>query len=145
KGYSLTIPIENAGGAPVSTVMDETYKIAIARLGDRVRVGGPAEGAGVRLSLRQSRRAPLERALSDLFGAAGRVENADFWCGLRPMTPDSPPVIGAAGPSGLYLNTGHGTLGWTMACGSGRVIADLVSGRSPEIDARELSLDRYAR
>src|SRR5690606_32605876 len=80
KGYSLTIPIENADGAPVSTVMDETYKIAITRLGDRVRVGGTAEVAGFDLSLRQSRRAPLEHSVSDLFGTAGRVEKADLWC-----------------------------------------------------------------
>lgn len=143
KGYSLTFPIEDEAGAPVSTVMDETYKVATTRLGRRVRVGGTAEIAGYDLSLRPSRRRPLEFSVTDLFGTAGKVEGASFWCGLRPMTPDGPPVIGRAGPKGLYLNTGHGTLGWTMACGSGRLIADLVSGREPEIDASDLAIDRY--
>ena len=123
--------------------MDETYKIAITRLGDRIRVGGTAEIAGYDLSLRPSRRDALEHSVTDLFGQGGRVAEATFWCGLRPMTPDGPPVIGSAGIDGLYLNTGHGTLGWTMACGSGRVLADMVSGRTPEIDVSGLDLGRY--
>ncbi len=143
KGYSLTVPIADPAGAPVSTVMDETYKIAITRLGDRIRVGGTAEIAGYDLSLRPSRRDALEHSVTDLFGQGGRVAEATFWCGLRPMTPDGPPVIGSAGIDGLYLNTGHGTLGWTMACGSGRVLADMVSGRTPEIDVSGLDLGRY--
>ncbi|CAG0955501.1 partial D-amino acid dehydrogenase, partial [Gammaproteobacteria bacterium] len=76
-------------------------------------------------------------------GGGGRVEDATFWCGLRPMTPDGPPILGAAGFDGLYLNTGHGTLGWTMACGSGRVLADMVLGRKPDIDVAGLSMERY--
>lgn len=143
KGYSLTLPIADEALAPVSTVMDETYKIAITRLGERIRVGGTAEIAGYDLSLRPSRRAPLEHSVTDLFGGSGRIEDATFWCGLRPMTPDGTPVIGATGIQGLYLNTGHGTLGWTMACGSGRVLADVVSGRTPEIDATALGIERY--
>ncbi|MEQ8401808.1 MAG: D-amino acid dehydrogenase [Roseitalea porphyridii] len=143
KGYSLTVPIADEAAAPVSTVMDETHKIAITRLGRTIRVGGTAELAGHDLSLRPRRRAPLEFAVSDLFAGAGRLADATFWTGLRPMTPDGPPIIGRAALGGLYLNTGHGTLGWTMACGSARVIADLVSGRTPDIDARDLGPQRY--
>lgn len=143
KGYSLTLPIADASRAPESTVMDETYKIAITRLGDRIRVGGTAEIAGYDLKLRPSRRAALEHSVTDLFGGGGHVDRATFWCGLRPMTPDGPPIIGRAGPAGLFLNTGHGTLGWTMACGSGRVLADLVSDRTPDIDVADLGVGRY--
>lgn len=145
KGYSLTIPISDEMGAPVSTVMDETYKVAITRLGNRIRVGGTAEIAGYDLTLRPSRRGALEFSFSDLFGGGGSVGEASFWCGLRPMTPDGTPIIGSTKIANLYLNTGHGTLGWTMACGSGRVLADLISGRKPEIDVSELSIDRYGR
>ncbi len=144
KGYSLTIPIRDEGGAPVSTVMDETYKVAITRLGDRIRVGGTAEIAGYDLTLRPSRRGALDHSFTDLFGRGGSVSEATFWSGLRPMTPDGTPIIGGTRISNLYLNTGHGTLGWTMACGSGRVIADIISDRKPEIDASELAMDRYA-
>lgn len=143
KGYSITVPIADEAAAPVSTVMDESYKIAITRLGSRIRVGGTAEIAGFDLSLRPSRRDPLEHSLTDLFPQGGRMEEASFWCGLRPMTPDGPPLIGNSGIDGLYLNTGHGTLGWTMACGSGRVLADIVSGRQPQIDPSAVSINRY--
>ncbi|WP_187971942.1 D-amino acid dehydrogenase [Aquibium microcysteis] len=143
KGYSLTLPIADETAAPVSTVMDETYKIAITRLGDRIRVGGTAEISGYDLSLKPSRRAPLEHSVTDLFGGAGRLEEATFWAGLRPMTPDGPPIVGGTPIPGLYINTGHGTLGWTMACGSGRVLADIVSGRTPDIDVTDLGIGRY--
>ena len=143
KGYSLTVPIADESRAPVSTVMDETYKIAITRLGDRIRAGGTAEIAGYDRSLRLSRRAPLEHSVKDLFDGGGRWEDVTFWSGLRPMTPDGPPIIGKTPVSGLYLNTGHGTLGWTMACGSGRVLADIVSGTRPDIDATDLGVSRY--
>ena len=144
KGYSLTVPITNAALAPVSTVMDETYKVATTRLGDRIRVGGTAEIAGYDTTLRPERRGPLDRSLRDLFPEAGDAAKASFWCGLRPMTPDGTPVLGRSGRyPNLFLNTGHGTLGWTMAAGSGRVLADLISGRQPEIEASDLSLSRY--
>lgn len=144
KGYSITVPIADETGAPESTIMDETYKIAITRLGSRIRVGGTAEIAGYDLSLRPSRRAPLEHSLTDLFPQGGRMADATFWCGLRPMTPDGPPLVGESGIKGLYLNTGHGTLGWTMACGSGRLLADIVSGHKPQIDPAAVSIKRYA-
>ena len=143
KGYSITVPIIDAARAPESTLMDESYKIAITRLGDRIRVGGMAEISGYNNALPERRRATLVHSLTDLFPGAGDVEAASYWSGLRPMTPDGTPVIGATPYDNLFLNTGHGTLGWTMACGSGRLIADLVSGRPTEIEAADLSIARY--
>jgi len=144
KGYSLTVPIVDAAKAPESTVMDETYKVAVTRLGDRIRVGGTAELKGYNLTLREARRDTLDHVVTDLFPGGGNVSRATFWTGLRPMTPDGPPLIGPTRYSNLYLNTGHGTLGWTMAAGSGRVLADLISGRDPEVDLDGLTLARYA-
>jgi D-amino-acid dehydrogenase len=144
KGYSITVPITEAAGAPESTVMDETHKVAVTRLGDRIRVGGTAELGGYSLALRESRRATLEHVVTDLFPNGGDVSQASFWCGLRPMTPDGTPIVGATPLGNLLLATGHGTLGWTMAAGTGRVIADLVSGRKPEIDIGGLGMARYA-
>ena len=145
KGYSITVPIKNAEAAPVSTVMDETYKVAITRLGDRIRVGGTAEISGFDLRLHESRRRTLEHSVGDLFPGSGDLKAASFWCGLRPMTPDGPPLVGRSELSNLYLNTGHGTLGWTMACGSGKVLADIISSRVPDIDVRDLAQERYLR
>jgi len=143
KGYSITAPIIDADKAPVSTLMDESYKVAITRLGDRIRVGGMAEIAGFDQSLHLHRRQTLEHSVGSLFPGAGDLEKASFWCGLRPMTPDGTPVVGPTKIDGLWLNTGHGTLGWTMACGSAQVIADQISGRSPDIDVSDLSIARY--
>jgi len=143
KGYSITVPIGDADGAPVSTVMDETYKVAITRLGGRIRAGGTAEISGYDLRLHDSRRDTLTYSVADLFPRGADLSKASFWCGLRPMTPDGPPIIGGTKYPNLYLNTGHGTLGWTMACGSGRVVADIISGRKPEIDVGELAMARY--
>jgi len=143
KGYSITVPITDAQYAPESTVMDETHKVAVTRLGDRIRVGGTAELAGYSLNLREPRRATLNHVVSDLFPRGGDVAKATFWCGLRPMTPDGTPIVGPTPVQNLLLATGHGTLGWTMACGTGRVIADMVSGRQPEIDATPLAMARY--
>ncbi|MDE2080911.1 MAG: D-amino acid dehydrogenase [Burkholderiales bacterium] len=145
KGYSITVPVTDPAGAPESTVMDETHKVAVTRLGERIRVGGTAELAGYSLALRPARRATLEHVVSDLFPRGGDLSRASFWCGLRPMTPDGTPIVGATPIRNLLLATGHGTLGWTMAAGTGRVIADLVSGRPPEIDVAALAMARYAR
>lgn len=144
KGYSITLPITAPDAAPVSTVMDETYKVAITRLGDRIRVGGTAELTGFNLALRAPRRATLAHSVSDLFPYGGDIQQAQFWTGLRPMTPDGTPIIGPTKFSNLYTNTGHGTLGWTMACGSGRLLSDLISHRKPEIAAEDLAVGRYA-
>jgi len=143
KGYSITVPIAEATGAPESTVMDETHKVAVTRLGDRIRVGGTAELAGYTLQLHDARRQTLEHVVTDLFPRGGDVSRAEFWCGLRPMTPDGTPVVGATRLPNLYLATGHGTLGWTMAAGTGRVMADIISGRAPGIDMSGLTVDRY--
>ena len=143
KGYSITVPVSDPDAAPVSTVMDESYKVAITRLGTRIRVGGTAEVSGYSSSLHPARRATLDHSLTDLFPRGSDLSDVKFWCGLRPMTPDGPPIIGATRYANLHLNTGHGTLGWTMACGSGRVLADLLSGRQPDIDVSELTISRY--
>jgi D-amino-acid dehydrogenase len=145
KGYSLTVPIVNSAAAPVSTVMDETYKVAITRFDNRIRVGGMAELAGFDLSLNPRRRETLEMVLNGLFPDAGDVKQAEFWTGLRPMTPDGTPIIGQATHSfdNVWLNTGHGTLGWTMACGSAQVLADLVAQHQPAIASEDFNLSRY--
>jgi D-amino-acid dehydrogenase len=144
KGYSLTLPVTDPEAAPVSTVMDETFKVGLTRLGDRIRVGGTAELAGFSQALRPPRRATLERCVHDLFPAGGDLSRATFWTGLRPMTPDGTPIVGATRYGNLYTNTGHGTLGWTMACGSGRLLADLMSGQAPDIAHDDLAVSRYA-
>ncbi|WP_342027624.1 D-amino acid dehydrogenase [Kosakonia sacchari] len=143
KGYSLTIPIAEEDGAPVSTILDETYKIAITRFDQRIRVGGMAEIVGFNTELLKPRRETLEMVVRDLFPRGGFVEQATFWTGLRPMTPDGTPVVGRTPYKNLWLNTGHGTLGWTMACGSGQLLSDLMSGSTPAIAADDLSVARY--
>jgi D-amino-acid dehydrogenase len=145
KGYSLTAPIVSETAAPVSTVLDETYKIAITRFDDRIRVGGMAEIVGFDLNKPTKRRATLEMVTNDLFPGCGALAQAQFWTGLRPMTPDSTPIVGATVYRNLFTNTGHGTLGWTMACGSGQLIADLVTGYRPAIRTDGLDLSRYDR
>jgi len=143
KGYSLTAPITDESRVPTSTVNDETYKVAMTRLGDRIRIGGTAELTGWRLKLSQDRRETLELSFNEMYGGAD-LSRARYWTGLRPCTPDGTPVIGPSGRySNLWLNTGHGTLGWTMACGSGRILADRISGKRTDIPALDLSLDRY--
>ena len=143
KGYSITAPIVDAKRAPVSTVLDETYKIAITRFDDRIRVGGMAEIVGYDKKLKQARRETLEMCVNDLFPGGGDTASATFWTGLRPMTPDGTPVMGGTRLENLTLATGHGTLGWTMATGTGRAIADLLGGRKPEIDFDGLTAARY--
>jgi D-amino-acid dehydrogenase len=143
KGYSLTVPIVQPRLAPVSTLLDESYKVAITRLGERIRIGGMAEISGFSRDLPPARRATLEHSARSLFPGSGDFSAAHFWCGLRPMTPDSTPVIGPTRIGNLFLNTGHGTLGWTMACGSAHVIADIIGNRRPAIEAGDLSIARY--
>lgn len=145
KGYSLTIPMKDEAAAPVSTILDETYKIAVTRFDDRIRVGGMAELSGFDLRLKDARRKTLELVVNDLFPGSGDVTRAEFWTGLRPMTPDSTPVVGPTRYGNLFLNTGHGTLGWTMACGSGKLVADQVLGQRPQIRTDGLALSRYDR
>ncbi len=144
KGYSITAPVADVTCAPVSTLLDETYKIAITRLGDRIRVGGMAEVSGFTNDRPLRRRDTLTFCLNDLFPGAAHRQNLELWSGLRPMTPDGPPVIGPTRIRNLFVNTGHGTLGWTMACGAGHVMADLISGKPPAIDTKPLSLARFS-
>ncbi|WP_272516861.1 D-amino acid dehydrogenase [Providencia sp. PROV209] len=143
KGYSLTMPIIDELRAPVSTVLDETYKIAVTRFDQRIRVGGMAEVVGFNLDVLQKRCETLKMVVQDLYQGGGDISQAQFWTGLRPMTPDGTPIVGPTEFSNLYLNTGHGTLGWTMACGSGKLLADLISGNTPDIAADDLSVFRY--
>ncbi|NHZ35390.1 D-amino acid dehydrogenase [Massilia rubra] len=143
KGYSITVPITDASKAPVSTILDESYKIAVTRFEDRIRVGGMAEIAGFDHRLNPRRRATLEMVVGDLFPGAGDSARATFWTGLRPMTPDGTPIVGRTALGNLFLNTGHGTLGWTMSCGSAQMLADLMSAKRPAIRFDDLSAARY--
>ena len=131
--------------APTSTILDETYKVAITRFDNRIRVGGMAEIAGFDLSLNPRRRETLEMIVNDLYPRGGDLSQASFWTGLRPATPDGTPIVGATPYRNLFLNTGHGTLGWTMACGSGRFLADLMANKRPQISAEGLDISRYGR
>lgn len=145
KGYSITAEIIDEDHAPLSTLLDGDLKVAVTRLGDRIRVGGLAELADFATDLPERRRLTLNLALERLFPGGGDIANASFWTGLRPMTPDSTSVVGATAISNLFVNAGHGTMGWTMACGSGRVIADAISGKRSEIRTDDLSLARYCQ
>lgn len=143
KGYSITADIVDESRAPVSTLLDGELKVALTRLGNRVRVGGLAELTGFSEDRSPRRRATLELALDRLFPGGSDVANASFWSGFRPMTPDSTPIVGATHISNLFINAGHGTMGWTMACGSARVVADLISGVPTEIRISDLAVARY--
>jgi D-amino-acid dehydrogenase len=143
KGYSISIEIENPSAAPTISLTDETNYMVFSRLGNRMRVAGTAELAGWNTGLDPARVAPLVHNARDLFPDAASYTSVNPWAGLRPATPDSVPILGATSYPNLFLNTGHGTLGWTMACGSARIIADLIAGRTPEIDMEGLGLDRF--
>ncbi len=142
KGYSITVPVAGHAGAPTVSITDDEHKMVYSRLGDRLRAAGTAEMAGYDLTLNPRRIAMIADHTRALFPDGGDFAQAEPWAGLRPVTPDSVPLLGATPLANLWLNTGHGTLGWTMACGSGRVVAALVSGRRPEIDLDGLDLGR---
>ncbi|BCL77012.1 D-amino acid dehydrogenase [Jeongeupia sp. HS-3] len=144
KGYSITLPLHNPDAAPRSTVLDETNKIALTRFDTRLRVGGMAEVAGFDLRIDPRRIATLKRVTAELFPDAGDLGEVEAWTGLRPMTPDGTPLVGASGMGGLWLNTGHGTLGWTMACGSAQLLVDLMLGRPAALPAFDYTLARYS-
>lgn len=143
KGYSMTLPIINQDLAPSSTVMDEAYKVAITRFENRIRVGGTAEIAGFNLEQPENRRRITEFVVNDLFPGAGDLNKSEFWTGLRPMTPDSLPVLGKTRFTNLFLNTGHGTLGWTLSQASAKLVSDIINERQPELDLSGLTLDRF--
>ena len=144
KGYSVTLPVPDDGSAPTVSVTDEARRIVISRLGNRLRAAGQAEVAGYDRTLERDRAQSVLTALQALFPALGEDVEPEFWCGLRPMTPDGCPVLGPVpGVDNLLLNTGHGTLGWTQALGSAVLIADMVAGRDPKVDPAFFSIDRF--
>jgi D-amino-acid dehydrogenase len=145
KGYSITVPLEAGDEAPTVSLTDDSHKLVFSRLGERLRVAGTAELNGYNTDVNDVRCQAIVRRTFDLFPSAGHPERAEFWTGLRPATPSNVPVVGRTRYANLFLNTGHGTLGWTMACGSGRAIADIVSGRQPEPDFRFTGLPARAR
>jgi D-amino-acid dehydrogenase len=134
KGYSATLPIVDGAAAPQGSITDDAKKIVFTRLGDRLRVAGTAELSGYTLELNRVRCEALTRRARDWFGDAVDASRAEYWTGLRPATPSGVPLIGSTKYANLYLNTGHGTLGWTMAAGSGKALAAIVSGATPEVD-----------
>ncbi|MFY9179575.1 MAG: D-amino acid dehydrogenase [Venatoribacter sp.] len=144
KGYSLTLPIAHPESAVRATILDETYKVAITRFDNRIRVGGMAEIMGFDLGLNPDREETLSMVLEDLFPNAADTSNTNFWSGLRPATPDGTPVIGHTPYRNLFMNTGHGTLGWTMACGSGKLLTDIIAGNATEISTAGYSVARYS-
>lgn len=143
KGYSATVAIRNFDEAPKAALMDESYKVAITRLGNRIRIAGMAELGSTTADLHEVALRTLVKVGNDWFPDAANYNGASFWCGSRPMLPDGPPVLGATPIRGLYLNIGHGSTGWAMAAGSGKVLADILSDRMPEIDMDGLTLTRY--
>lgn len=134
KGYSVTMPVKDASMAHQVSLTDDEYKLVFSRLGNRLRIAGTAELNGYDRDLNRVRCEAIVKRTEALFPGAGDTEQAQFWTGLRPATPSNVPIIGASKLPNLYLNTGHGTLGWTHACGSGKSIARIVSGLAPEVD-----------
>jgi len=134
KGYSVTLPVINAAASYQVSLTDDEYKLVFSRLGNRLRIAGTAELSGYSLELNKVRCEALTRRAQLVFPDAADYSNATYWTGLRPSTPSNVPLIGRTKYDNLFLNTGHGTLGWTMAAGSGAALADIVSGRQPEVD-----------
>jgi len=143
KGYSATASIKDYEQAPQSAIVDEAYKVAIARMGNRIRIAGLAEFGSRTLELREAALRTLIKVGEDWFPNAANYGNAQFWCGTRPMLPDGPPLIGATPVRNVYMNIGHGPTGWAMAAGSAKLLADIVSGTAPEIDTDGLNMTRY--
>lgn len=143
KGYSITLPLTKPDKAPTVSLTDDEFKLVFSRLGDRLRVAGTAELGGYSTDINKIRSRFILKKTLEIFPDCGDPDEVDFWAGLRPKTPDSVPIIGKTKIDSLYLNTGHGTLGWTMSCGSAQVIADIISKKAPEIDLSGLSLDRF--
>jgi len=143
KGYSVTLPVADPERAPVVSLIDDEFKMVYSRLGNRLRAAGTAEFAGYDTSLNETRARFIRDKALELFPGCADPAAAEYWAGLRPSTPDGVPVIGATPYANLYLNTGHGTLGWTMACGAGQVVADLIGGATPTISLDGLGIDRF--
>ena len=144
KGFSATLPLRAGANGPAQALMDEAFKTAITPLGRELRIAGTAEIGNATLSLRPNALKTLRKVAVDWFGDAFDLSTARYWVGARPMTPDGPPLLGRTGIDGLFVNVGHGSTGWAMSAGSGRVVADLVAGRTPELDLEGLTLARLA-
>jgi len=136
KGYSLTVPVADRSLAPSVSLTDDSAKVVISRLGDRLRFAGTAELSGYSTELNPVRCEAIARRAREMFPGAADYDRATYWTGLRPSTPSNVPLVGRTKFPNLFLNTGHGTLGWTLACGSGRALADIISGKTPEVDFR---------
>ena len=134
KGYSITVPVKNEEAAFNVSLTDDEYKLVYSRLGDRMRVAGTAELNGYSRKLNYTRCRAIVRRTAEVMPEAGYWDQAEFWTGLRPATPSNVPYIGKSHFANLYLNTGHGTLGWTHSCGSAAALADIIDGRKPEVD-----------
>ncbi|NEN75228.1 D-amino acid dehydrogenase [Pelistega sp. NLN82] len=145
KGFSLTVPIIDESKAPQSTVLDETYKVALTRFDQRIRMGGMAGVNGFDLSLKDKYLKTMHKIFNHVFPNSGNLQEATFWTGLRPATPDGTPIVGGTRYSNLWINSGHGTLGWTMSCGAAHYLADLIAGEKPEISTEGLDISRYTR
>lgn len=145
KGYSVTLPVKDASMAHQVSLTDDEYKLVFSRLGDRLRIAGTAELNGYDRDLNRVRCEAIVRRTEELFPGAGDLDQAQFWTGLRPATPSNVPIIGRSKLPNLFLNTGHGTLGWTHSCGSGKSIAHIVSGLAPEVDFAFAGMPERAR
>jgi D-amino-acid dehydrogenase len=143
KGYSVTIPTDGFDGAPSIGGVDEQHLVAFCRMGDKLRLTATAEFAGYDTDYEAKDFAVMLRIARELFPNAGAFDRPSYWACLRPMTPDGPPIIGGTRYKNLWLNTGHGHMGWTMACGSARIVADLIQGKEPDIDIRGFRPARY--
>jgi D-amino-acid dehydrogenase len=143
KGYSITVPTAGYNGAPTVSLTDNDHKLVFSRIGERMRVAGTAEFNGYDTEMNDERAGSIRDVAQSLFPNAGDFSKTEFWTGLRPMTPDGVPIIGPTAYDNLYLNTGHGTLGWTMCASSGQLTADLIAGREPSVDISDIGLDRF--
>jgi len=144
KGHSVTLPVTSSKEAPSVSLIQDELKLVYSRLGNRLRIAGMAEVAGYNADVDEGRSRLILKSALALFPNCSAPELAEFWSGLRPQTPDSVPVLGSTKIDNLYLNTGHSTLGWTMACGSGKVLADLIISQQPEIDLNGLEISRFS-
>ena len=143
KGYSITVPTSGHNGAPSIGIQDQERKLGFSRLGDRLRVAGTAEIGSSDRSLNPGRIKALKSQAQAIFPGAGNFESAEPWAGFRPMTPDGAPIIGETKYKNLFLNTGHGSLGWSLACGSAHILAEIIAGRVSPIDLSGLTVARF--
>ena len=144
KGYSVTLPIEGGNRVPAMSITDEANKLVYSRLGDRLRIAGTAEFVGFDATVTPKRAQAVLKSALEMFPGSGDPRGAKLWAGLRPLTTDGVPIISRTKYKSLFLNTGHGTLGWTLGAGSGRLAADLVSGAKPAVEASDYDLTRFA-